>query len=149
MSYSRKNLSLMIFILCIILLNIVIGLYLIINYEEKKNSNDLVVEITDGDTFVIENKTIIRLLCVNTPEKGEEGYSEAKEFLQSLIFYKEVKLIEPKTLNKTDKYGRELRFVYVEINKKEVFVNKEILEFGFGKYYPYEDKKKECEMVRN
>lgn len=42
-----------------------------------------VTKIVDGDTLEIENITI-RLALVNTPEIGEEGYSDAKQFVSAL-----------------------------------------------------------------
>jgi endonuclease YncB( thermonuclease family) len=39
--------------------------------------------IVDGDTLDV-GKTRIRLWGINTPERGEPGYDEAKEFLKNL-----------------------------------------------------------------
>ena len=56
--------------------------------------NAQVIEITDSDTFVVNRAykdiNIIRLNGVDTPEKGELGYDEAKNFLASLILMKTV-----------------------------------------------------------
>jgi endonuclease YncB( thermonuclease family) len=130
----------------ILILSISLGLYLI--SENKKIPNIFVDKIIDGDTFEMNDGTIIRLLCIDTPEKGDNGYNDAKQFLGNLILNKEIRLVKPKTLNDTDKYERHLRFVYVNKSGKEVFVNKEIMNFGLGKYYPYEDHENECEILK-
>jgi micrococcal nuclease len=85
-----------------------------------------VTRVIDGDTFVINSGEIIRLLCVNTPEKNQTGYEEATSYLESLILYKEVTL-QPSITDK-DKYGRLLRFVYVDNS----FINKMILDNHYG-----------------
>jgi hypothetical protein len=42
-----------------------------------------VTEIVDGDTLDINNVRV-RLALVNTPERGENGYTEAIDFVQSV-----------------------------------------------------------------
>ena len=44
-----------------------------------------VKSVTDGDTFDTTDGRIIRLANVDTPEKGEPGYAEAKKRLTDLI----------------------------------------------------------------
>ena len=41
--------------------------------------------VIDGDTIVAESRSI-RLLGINTPERGEEYYLEAKEFLEDYLY---------------------------------------------------------------
>lgn len=85
-------------------------------YDDTQLLNNTVVRIIDGDTFEYYNEDLnkivkVRLLCVDTPEKGKDGYDEAKAYLRSLILYREVTLASS-TTNK-DRYGRLLRYVYV------------------------------------
>lgn len=99
--------------------------------DTSKFTDRLVTNVIDGDTFQYYNSTtytyeIVRLLCIDTPEKGEEGYEEAKTFLESLILGKQVTLTS--SLTNKDTYGRLLRYVYID-NK---FVNKELLDRGYG-----------------
>ena len=51
----------------------------LIDYEEG-----VVDRVIDGDTIVI-NDTTIRMLGINTPERGERYYEEATEFLENLF----------------------------------------------------------------
>ena len=57
----------------------------ITSYQQgKKDINrTTVTRIIDGDTIEVGNNTV-RLLGINSPEKGEIGYNEAKAFLQAV-----------------------------------------------------------------
>jgi len=88
----------------------------------------VVTRIIDGDTIEIGNDSI-RLLGVNSPEKGERGYEEAKGFLENEILNKEVELIFG--VQKYDKYYRKLAYVYSE---KENICLKSV-ESGFSNIY--------------
>ena len=94
-----------------------------------------VANIIDGDTFETAEGETIRLLGINTPEKGEYYYEESTEYLKDLIEHRYVKL----TGDETDKdwYGRELRYVYLE----DKFVNVLMLENGYARLYLLKDKK--------
>ncbi len=110
------------------------------NSYNENYSDNTVIRVIDGDTFELANGDIIRMICVDTPEKGKEGYEEAKEFLESLILFKEVQL--EKSIDDKDKYGRLLRYVYINYSLTNelyeyVFINKEIIENGYGSVFPY------------
>ncbi len=145
-----KTKTTLIAISAVTLLIILIGfaLYLVYTIEvEKGEGEEFVREVIDGDTFKMNTGDSIRLLCVNTPEQDEEGYERAMDFLESLVLYKEVRLEQAETLNKTDKYERTLAFVYVNNLGKQVFVNKLIIDAGFSDVYTYGDEEGECEMM--
>lgn len=145
---KSKTKTTIIVILSVIFLIILIsfGLYLIYTTEIKKGEGEeFVIDVIDGDTFKMNTGDSIRLLCVDTPEQNEDGYERATKFLESLILYKEVRLEQAETLNKTDKYGRALAFVYVDNLGKQVFVNKLIIDAGFSDVYEYGDAEGECE----
>jgi len=88
----------------------------------------LVERVIDGDTFAIEN-TSVRLLGINTPERGELYYQEAKEFLEELILNETVNLKYGK--DKRDKYGRTLAYIY--INRENI--NLKLIEEGLANFY--------------
>ena len=145
-----KTKTTLIMILSVILVIVLVGfaLYVIYTIEvEKGEGEEFVRDVIDGDTFKMNTGESIRLLCVNTPEQDEEGYERATKFLESLVLYKEVRLEQAETLNKTDKYDRTLAFVYVNNLGKEVFVNKLISAAGFSDVYTYGDEEGECEMT--
>ena len=104
----------------------------------------LVTYIVDGDTIEIENGERIRLICIDTPEKGEEGYKEAKEYLESLILNKNVKL--KKDISERDKYNRLLRYVYLEDG---TFVNEIIVKEGYAEAYWYNPDTTLCPIIQD
>jgi len=62
-----------------------------------------VTKVFDGDTFLTTvRKKPVRLNDVNTPEKREQGYQDAKKALEKLIGNKEVTI---DTITR-DKWGR-------------------------------------------
>ncbi|MDD5699851.1 MAG: thermonuclease family protein [Candidatus Nanoarchaeia archaeon] len=93
------------------------------------------INVIDGDTFELYDGSeiqTIRLLCVDTPEKNQEGYEEAKLFLQSRILGKQV--ILQSSITEKDNYNRLLRYVYVNDSENQnlLFVNKLILDNNYG-----------------
>jgi endonuclease YncB( thermonuclease family) len=97
--------------------------------EEQKGF--LVTSVTDGDTIKIGNQTI-RLLGINTPEKGEPYYQEAKEYLSSLILGEEIQLKYGK--QKYDKYQRILAYVFLN----NTLINIKLIEQGYANPYFFE-----------
>ncbi len=97
------------------------------------------MHIVDGDTLDAELdgvKVRIRLLGIDTPERGQPGYKEASENLRRLAQDKPVRLERPigangKPKRDTDKYGRLLRRVYVD----ETDLSAAQLEGGFAREY--------------
>jgi endonuclease YncB( thermonuclease family) len=140
----KKNKNWIILVSILILLVVLfIGYKLIFNFTqpegelfipEECNHNPLMVKrVIDGDTFELCSGEIVRLLCVDTPEEKDQGYEEAKTFLETLILYREVRLESSNYQgNNTDKYNRLLRWVYVEDIDEEILVNKYLLEEGYG-----------------
>ncbi|MDP3966626.1 MAG: thermonuclease family protein [archaeon] len=87
-----------------------------------------VERVIDGDTLVI-NGTSVRLLGINSPEKGDFGSSLALEFLSNKTLGKEVKLVYGK--EKYDLYKRKLAYVFVGIEN----VNLESVKNGYSNFY--------------
>lgn len=132
-----------ILVVLLILFVITISLYLIKPVQVNEEiSNNTVIRVIDGDTFEIYSGDKVRLICVDTPELGDAGSYESKEFLEDLILDKEVRM--EKDVSETDKYGRLLRYVYVNSSVGELFVNKEIVRQGYGEVFEYGDDVKLC-----
>lgn len=117
---------------------LVVAMYLLSKDDAQNNYKEGAVEIIDGDTFRTAEGEIIRLLCVDTPEKNQEGYDEAVDFLGGRLFYSDIRLEG----NKTDKYGRSLRWVYVD----DILINKEIIDLNLGTLFEYEGE--DCGLVK-
>src|SRR3989344_3275188 len=82
----------------------------------------------DGDTIETDIGTI-RLLGINTPEKKQDYYEDAKEFLKQYEG-KEVEI----EIHEKDKYNRTLGYVYFN----NILLNKEILQEGLANLYVYD-----------
>ncbi len=102
-----------------------------------------VVSITDGDTIKvsIDGKTeTIRLIGLDTPETkdprkpvqcfGKEASSKMQSFVQS----KQVRLIEDTTQDSRDKYGRLLKYVFLEDGRNVAY---EMIKEGYAHEYTY------------
>lgn len=86
---------------------LIAGDYLFFNSHVTKRQTVIVARVIDGDTFETSDGTTVRLLNVNTPEKKEAHYAEAKAFTEQLV-NRSVE-IEPAG---TEKYGRLLGKIY-------------------------------------
>jgi endonuclease YncB( thermonuclease family) len=104
------------------------------------NSPDLffVSRVVDGDTIealINGQSKKVRYIGINTPEtedpnKPVEPYGkEASDKNRDMVEGKYVKL--EKDISDTDKYGRLLRYVYVN----DVFVNAELIKMGYANAY--------------
>lgn len=96
-------------------------------------------KITDGDTFYVttssSEKYKIRLIGIDAPETRNVGVkvhkeyfgTEAKIFVTQLLKNKKVKLTFD--VQKTDRYGRVLAYVYLE---NGIFLNQYLVEKGYA-----------------
>ncbi len=98
----------------------------------KVIEKETVSRVIDGDTFVLENEERVRLIGIDTPERGEMCFEEAKNRLEELVLDKDVLLYKDKSYR--DKYGRLVRFAYVD----GLFVNLVMVEEGFAKAFEFE-----------
>mgnify|MGYP000036803361 CR=1 FL=1 len=101
-------------------------------FESKERA--LCIRVIDGDTIVVllngrEEK--VRLIGIDTPEKGRHYFEEATKKIASFVLGKEVRL--EKDVSERDKYGRLLRYVYVG----SIFVNAELVRLGYAMVYTY------------
>lgn len=102
------------------------------NADKRILEQNTVARVIDGDTLVLANDEHVRLLHINTPEKGEYCYTEAKERLAELVLNKSVWL--ERDMEDHDRYNRSLRFVYLSNNSEES-VNQQMVEEGFAVTY--------------
>jgi micrococcal nuclease len=79
--------------------------------------------VVDGDTIDVDGVGRIRFVGVNTPERGQPGYQEAKDFVKTLCLGKTVG-IDIDNAKHYDKYGRVLAVVYAG----NINVNAELLK---------------------
>ena len=91
--------------------------------------NVIVTRIVDGDTIIVEGGDRIRLLDIDTPEKGKPCASNATELLAYLIDGEEVTLVSGK--EDKDVYGRLLRYVFLN----DTLVNLVLVREGYAHLY--------------
>jgi len=104
---------------------------------KTKESKIKVVKVIDGDTIELENGQKVRYIGIDTPElvhpsKPVECFAkEAQEKNKELVLGKEVWL--EKDISETDKYGRLLRYVWVN----DILVNEVLVQEGYAQVSTY------------
>lgn len=73
--------------------------------------NGIVKAVEDGDTFVLASDQRVRLIGINAPERGNDGFETATNALGGFIVGKTVYLEYDRYQD--DKYGRLLAWVWV------------------------------------
>lgn len=85
-------------------------------------------QVVDGDTIYLANGEKVRLVGVNTPERGVKGYQTSKNFVSKLCLNKEVG-INVDDRKYRDKYGRTLAVVIVDgKNLNEMLLKEHLAE---------------------
>lgn len=111
--------------------------------EVEGNSNSavedeiIVKRVVDGDTIELSNGQKVRYIGIDTPESvdprtspqcfGKEASAKNKELVEG----KKVRLV--KDISETDRFGRLLRYVYLE----NTFINEVLVKEGFAKSSSY------------
>ena len=90
-----------------------------------------VTRVIDGDTIEIEGGHKVRYIGIDTPEKGDCFESQATTRNKELVLNKKVTL--KKDVSETDRYGRLLRYVYVD----DIFVNNQLVVEGYAQASSY------------
>lgn len=130
-----------------ILLFLIISFMFTFNVYANDKLEASFVKCVDGDTFYLNingEEKKVRLLAVDTPEtkhptKGEEvGGSTASEFTcDSLTKAKKIEVEYDSKSNETDKYGRELVWLYIDgVLFQETLIKEGYAEVAYiyGKY---------------
>jgi len=125
--YKKEKIILIVLVLVIIAINYPfldnLTKNIFIEYE-----TGIVERVIDGDTVKINNESV-RLLGINSPEKGEKYSTEAKEFLEKEILNKTVEIRFGK--EKYDRYSRKLGYIFL----KGKNINLKIVEEGLANFY--------------
>jgi micrococcal nuclease len=109
----------------------------VMELEKGELWSGYVKNVVDGDTvdvrFNIYGIQRVGLVGINAPEIGEEGYEEAKEFLNETCMWEEVKL-DVDDEKQYDSYYRILAVVYVN----ETNLNEQLVKEGYAEvmYFP-------------
>lgn len=108
------------------------GLFLLLFFLLPLVHGDLIIgqvtRVIDGDTIVLNNDIMrIRLAVVNTPERGEEGFSEATDFMKERCLNKLV-IVDPDN-NQDLSFGRQVGVVYCDMmNMNKALLDSDLAE---------------------
>jgi endonuclease YncB( thermonuclease family) len=72
----------------------------------------IVSHVVDGDTVDVDRVGRIRVIGIDTPERGACGYESATQAMSVLVLGRQVSLV-PGAAEDSDRYGRLLRYVDV------------------------------------
>jgi len=148
------------FIITIFVLVIIGAFFYIFIYPKIQDKSGLtdsnkeyltVTRVVDGDTFKMSNGEKVRLLGIDSPEKydsdkldrdsDEKGMDKktikrlgelASQYVKNLVEGKKVYLVKEPNYQDRDKYGRLLRYVYLDDG---TFVNGKIVQDGYAQVY--------------
>ena len=91
-----------------------------------------ITRVIDGDTLLID-QTKIRLSLVNSPERDERGYQEAKDFASTICPVGANAEFVEDTWQPVDKYGRSVGLVYCN----DMLLNELLLTNGHAEISMY------------
>ena len=92
----------------------------------------IVSDIVDGDTLDVNNVRI-RLSLVNTPERGDSGYSEAKQFTESMCPIGTKALVDEDDGQKEGSFDRVIGLVYC--GNEKLLLNEQLLNEGHAQIF--------------
>lgn len=106
-----------------------------------------VVEVTDGDTVILDDGRVVRLIGIQAPKLplGREGFPtwplapEAKAELTSLALNQPVQLGYGG--EQRDRYDRQLAHLFVESEAGPVWAQREMLSHGLARVYSFPDNR--------
>jgi len=124
-----------VFILTAVIILLTLRLVEDIGQERQPGERFVVVRVIDGDTVELKGGDRLRLLGIDTPEKGERLHDEAANLLEKLARGKKASIEFAKT--RRDRYGRLLGFLYVD---DTIFANRLIIDSGLGYLYLFDDQ---------
>ena len=105
----------------------------VINEERKEKETGLysVQRVIDGDTFRLQDNQRVRIIGIDSPEKGGCYYNEARVALKNLIEGKNVRL--DKDISEKYHYGRLLRHAVLVSAEANIIVGRYMVENGFAR----------------
>jgi len=110
-----------------LIISVALNIFLVINTKYSPINGVKIIAVIDGDTLVLEGKSLIRLRHVDAPELKFCGGKEAKNKLEELTAGKYGRVEE----QIADQYGRGMALVYVG----NILINEEILKSGWARYH--------------
>jgi micrococcal nuclease len=128
MAFLRRSSSIS---FALIVLSCLIVLFLLYGKRDPLGNLESVrvVRILDGDTVELADGRVVRLIGIDTPEKGQPGADSATICNTTLVLGRTVRLEYGH--ERSDRYGRTLAYLYIDGR----MVNREILNAGWAYCY--------------
>jgi len=107
------------------------------NYYQNTSvfpSSGVVDVVSDGDTFILQNGRSVRLIGINSPDRGVPNYIESQRKLKELTGGKRVYLEYDRYQD--DKYGRILAWVWVDCEKEPTFLPADYMHLTYNTSRP-------------
>jgi len=130
-----------ILIIALILLLVLVRFVGEIGPERTAGERFMVARVIDGDTVELTDGEKVRLLGIDTPERGDPFYDSARVILESLVAGRALEAEYAK--RRRDSYGRILAFLFADTT----FVNAALLRSGLATVYLFEDNMGDRERV--
>lgn len=139
---SRRRFTSLVLILTVVILLLTIRLVEDIGQEQQPGERFTVVRVIDGDTVELLGGDKLRLLAIDTPEKGERFHDEAARLLEKISLGKKARIEYGRT--RRDRYGRLLGFLYID---DTLFANRVILDSGLGNLFLFNDQERASDEI--
>ena len=107
------------------------------NYYENEAvfpKSAMVESVIDGDTLTLTNGLDVRLIGMNTPDRGKEDFKEAKEKLDKLASGKKAYLEYDRTQD--DQFGRIMAWVWIDCESEPNFLPWDYMRLSYNKSRP-------------
>jgi endonuclease YncB( thermonuclease family) len=85
--------------------------------------------VFDGDTVQLDDAEVVRLLGIDTPERGEPFYARATTYLAARVKNRNVRIEFDRT--RRDTYKRLLAFIWLG----DTLINEELVRQGYARVY--------------
>lgn len=110
-----------------------------------------VVKIVDGDTVEISNGLNVRMVGINAPDRGKEGYDASILYLSTLMNNKSV--ILEYDAYQDDKYGRILAYIWIDCldqwakycrneHKNQILINEVMVKENYAEHVIYSKRRR-------
>ena len=111
---NRARLAALRALALVVLVVVALAAFLWFRHDASSSSRAVVARVLDGDTIVLTSGEHVRLVQIDTPEKGSECYGEAASALtrRLLLPGTHVRIEPDPSLDRVDHYGRELAYVW-------------------------------------
>ncbi len=142
---SKRRWRLWTTLLVVLVASVIVSYRLVEQIGPERTPGDrfVVKRVIDGDTVELMGGDRLRLLGIDTPERGEPFHDEAMNYLKAMVLGKPLRIDYGR--NRRDRYGRLLGYLYVD---DTLFVNGAIIDSGLAYVYLFKDNEGETAKIK-